>query len=83
MAKAAKKTAAKKAAKPLPRVKAMKTAETLTAKAFVEKLKTLQSDEELRKIQRYFRSGEGEYAHGDRFIGVRMGNVFALAKAYR
>jgi 3-methyladenine DNA glycosylase AlkD len=41
-----------------------------------------QSDDELRKIQRYFRSGEGEYGEGDVFLGVRMGDVFALAKAH-
>ncbi len=54
----------------------------LTAAAFIEALTANQSDEELRKIQRYFKSGEGEYGEGDRFIGVRMGSVFALAKDY-
>ncbi len=57
-------------------------AKDLTARKFVEKLKTFQSDAELKKIQRYFKSGEGQYAHGDTFIGVRMGQVFALAKAF-
>jgi 3-methyladenine DNA glycosylase AlkD len=52
------------------------------AGAFTERLLALQDDEELRKIQRYFKSGEGEYAHGDRFIGVRMGSIFALAKEF-
>ena len=51
----------------------------LTAKKFVEKLKALQSDEELKKIQRYFKSGEGQYGEGDQFIGVKMGKLFALA----
>jgi 3-methyladenine DNA glycosylase AlkD len=76
--------AAKKKAKPAPGVAPMKTVDPkdLTARRFIEKLKTYQSDEELRKIQRYFRSGEGEYSHGDAFIGVRMGQVFALAKAF-
>lgn len=62
----------------------MKTADTkdLTAKTFIARLKTFQSDDELRKIQRYFKSAEGQYGHGDTFIGVRMGNVFALAKAF-
>ena len=55
---------------------------TLTAKAFEKRLLALQDDEELRKIQRYFKSGEGEYAHGDTFIGVRMGSIFALAKEF-
>ncbi|MGE0058034.1 MAG: DNA alkylation repair protein [Dehalococcoidia bacterium] len=52
----------------------------LTAAAFIGALIANQSDEELRKIQRYFKSGEGDYGEGNRFIGVRMGTVFALAK---
>lgn len=53
-----------------------------TARAFADRIKAMQSDEELRKIQRYFKSGEGQYAHGDTFIGVRMGSIFALAKEF-
>ena len=54
----------------------------MNAKRFVEKLKTHRSPDELKKIQRYFKSGEGEYGEGDEFIGVRMGQVFALAKEF-
>ena len=70
--------------KPAARVAPMKAADAkdLTAKAFIMKLKTFQSADELRKIKGYFKSGEGQYGHGDTFIGVRMGNVFALAKAF-
>ena len=78
-------TAKKKpAAKPAPRVAPMKAADAkdLTAKAFITKLKTFQSDDELRKIKGYFKSGEGQYGHGDTFIGVRMGTLFALAKSF-
>lgn len=57
-------------------------AERLTAARFLKDLRALQSAEELRKIQRYFKSGAGEYAEGDQFIGVRMGDVFALAKKF-
>ena len=53
-----------------------------TAKNFIECLKKLQSDEELKKIQRYFKSGEGEYGHGDKFMGVKMGSLFATAKEF-
>ena len=53
-----------------------------TARQFIEELKTFQSDVELKKIQRYFKTGEGEYGAGDRFMGVKMGQLFALAKKY-
>jgi 3-methyladenine DNA glycosylase AlkD len=45
-------------------------------------LKALCSPEELKKIQRYFKSGKGQYGEGDVFMGVRMGQVFALAKEF-
>lgn len=54
----------------------------VTAKQFVARLKELQSDVELEKIQHYFKSGDGQYAQDDVFIGVRMGSVFALAKEF-
>ena len=54
----------------------------ITSKKFVEKLKALQSEEELKKHQRYFRFEIGKQSKGDYFIGVRMGDVFALAKEH-
>ena len=54
----------------------------LTANQFIKKLKALRSAEELKKIQRYFKSGAGQYGEGDQFIGVRMGALFALAKEF-
>jgi len=54
----------------------------LTAAAFIEKLTSYQSDEELKKIQRYFKSEAGQYGEGDRFIGVKMGLVFQTAKEF-
>ncbi|NED95237.1 DNA alkylation repair protein [Phytoactinopolyspora alkaliphila] len=52
------------------------------APVFIERLKAHQSAEELAKIQRYFKTGPGEYGEGDVFLGVRMGQVFALAKEF-
>ncbi|WP_439585542.1 DNA alkylation repair protein [Dyadobacter bucti] len=57
-------------------------ATNIDAAHFIEKLKAASSPEELVKIQHYFKSGPGEYAEGDTFIGVRMGQVFDLAKAF-
>jgi 3-methyladenine DNA glycosylase AlkD len=53
-----------------------------TAERFIAELTELRSEEELRKIQRYFKTGVGDYGEGDVFLGVRMGDVFALAKRY-
>ena len=53
-----------------------------SAEAFIRTLKTMTSVAELKKIQGYFKSGEGQYAEGDIFIGVRMGQVFDLAKEF-
>jgi 3-methyladenine DNA glycosylase AlkD len=61
---------------------AVRASDEPTAERFVEELRRHQSDDELRKIKRYFRTGEGEYAEGDTFIGVRMGQVFELAKRF-
>jgi hypothetical protein len=54
----------------------------LTAAAFEKKLKTFRSAEEREKYKRYFKMGPGQYGEGDVFIGVRMGQVFALAKEF-
>lgn len=54
----------------------------LNAKRFVKRLEVHRSSDELKKIQRYFKSGEGEYGEGDEFMGVRMGQIFALAKEF-
>src|ERR687892_1809740 len=55
---------------------------SMTAVEFIKKLKTYRSPEELKKIQGYFKTGAGEYGEGDEFMGVRMGQVFALAKEF-
>ncbi|MDQ3155947.1 MAG: DNA alkylation repair protein [Actinomycetota bacterium] len=56
--------------------------EDLTAAQFVERMRALQDPVELVKIQRYFKSGAGDYGEGDEFMGVRMGQMFQLAKEF-
>ncbi len=52
------------------------------ADAFVKRLKVLQSDEELKKHQRYFKFVGDDQSKDDYFIGVRMGSIFELAKEF-
>src|SRR5829696_7774711 len=52
------------------------------AQRFVERLDAHRSPEQREKYRRYFKLGEGEYGEGDEFVGVRMGQVFALAKEF-
>ncbi|NIJ52770.1 DNA alkylation repair protein [Dyadobacter arcticus] len=56
--------------------------ENPTAAEFAAKMETYRSPAEAMKLMRYFKTGEGEYGEGDIFMGVRMGQIFALAKAY-
>ncbi|MHA7270031.1 DNA alkylation repair protein [Arthrobacter sp. HLT1-20] len=55
----------------------------LGAEAFIAELRLVASKAELEKIQRYFKTGAGDYGEGDEFLGVRMGHVFALASRYQ
>jgi 3-methyladenine DNA glycosylase AlkD len=84
MAKAAKKSVAKtgKQKPDASRKKVAAGTAKINAAQFIERLKAHRSKEELEKIQRYFKSGEGQYGEGDEFMGVRMGQVFALAKEF-
>ena len=54
----------------------------MSAKRFVEKLEAHRSPVELKKYHRYFKFDEDKSGEGDVFMGVRMGQVFALAKEF-
>ena len=60
-----------------------KNSNAINAKRFVEKLEAFQSDEELKKILRYFKSGDGEYSQGDKLIAVHQEQVFVLNNKYK
>jgi len=58
------------------------TAPELTAKQFVERLKAYALPAEVKKYQRFFKFDASQQVKDDLFIGVRMGQVFALAKEF-
>jgi DNA alkylation repair enzyme len=53
----------------------------ISAEQFVERLEALASPEHAKGYLGYFKTGAGAYGEGDLFMGVGMGQVFALAKA--
>ncbi len=55
---------------------------SLTAKQFIQELTSYRSEAERKKYQRYFMFSDEKPLKDDEFIGVRMGQVFALAAAY-
>ena len=64
------------------RVTASDKPPVLTADSFIRSLKAHQSDEELQKFTRFFRFEVGKQNRDDYFIGVRMGQIFELAREF-
>src|SRR5690242_21259874 len=58
-----------------------KSADTQSARSFLAELKANQSDAEKQKLQRYFRDEPGT-KEKDKFMGIRMGTLFAISKRY-
>jgi len=54
----------------------------LTAKQFDKELRAMSSEAELKKHQRYFRFDIDNQPKDNYFIGIRMGDIFKLAKGY-
>uniref|UniRef100_A0A183CTC1 DNA alkylation repair enzyme n=1 Tax=Globodera pallida TaxID=36090 RepID=A0A183CTC1_GLOPA len=53
-----------------------------TALEFSGHIEKYRSPVEAMKLMRYFKTGKGQYGEGDVFMGVRMGQIFEMAKAY-
>ena len=54
----------------------------INAEQFLERLQAQASPTEAANYQRHFQTQAGGYGEGDRFLGVGMGEVFTLAKAF-
>lgn len=46
-------------------------------------LQALGNEEKSRILQRFFKTGEGQYGHGDRFLGVTVPLTRGVAKKYK
>jgi len=55
----------------------------VTLDALRHELHALADRDTATTLGRFFKTGAGEYAEGDRFLGVRVPNLRALAKKYR
>jgi len=66
----------------MPEIRPVEKPSNPTAAEFSRQMESYRSTAEAMKLMRYFKTGEGEYGEGDIFMGVRMGQIFALAKAY-
>jgi 3-methyladenine DNA glycosylase AlkD len=55
----------------------------MTIKNIRKKLQQLGSEENAKVLQRFFKTGPGEYGEGDVFIGVRVPDLRKLVKEYQ
>ncbi len=67
---------------PIAKKKNLEKARDYTANEFMKQLIAISSPSQAKKYHRYFKMDEGEYGAGDKFMGVSMGKVFALAKEF-
>ena len=61
----------------------MPTALKLTAAAVKREASALRDPERARFLQRFFRTGPGEYAEGDRLLGLTVPDQRQIVRAYR
>lgn len=52
-------------------------------KEIIERFLSLENQEEARHLSRFFKTREGEYGYGDRFLGVRVPVTRGIVKEYK
>jgi len=55
----------------------------MTAAELREKLEALADPRQAANLQRFFKTGPGQYGEGDRFLGLRVPQIRKLVKAHR
>jgi len=55
----------------------------LTARTALRELRALAEPDRVPTLARFFKTGPGEYGEGDRFLGVRVPRIRALAREFR
>jgi len=55
----------------------------MTANSLIDSLQMLADKEKAAFLQRFFKTGKGQYAEGDIFWGIRVPETRQIAKAYR
>lgn len=58
------------------------TNKILTADDFISTIMSMQSEQDLKSMLRFYKTGKGQYAADDQFIGVMMSKVRLIAKNY-
>ena len=56
---------------------------TPTLAAVKRELRALADPRDAKNLQRFFKTGKGQYGEGDRFLGVRVPQLRALARRFR
>lgn len=55
----------------------------MTAQEITRNFLSLRNPEEARHLARFFKTGEGEYGFGDRFLGIRVPVTRSIVKEYK